>query len=145
MVDSISDSMYGLQGISAYSIGSYTQIDKTDTEVFEDVFQDALDSVGEDTENLYSQKLDMSNLGVPAGMQIEGTEEVQSASGSSSSGSSQSNEEDEEYDEMDLNQDGTVSSAEMIIYELRHGSSGDDNSQINSTSLSDALSAYTAA
>lgn len=145
MVDSISDSMYGLQGISAYSIGSYTQIDKTDTEVFEDVFQDALDSVGEDTENLYSQKLDMSNLGVPAGMQIEGTEEIQSASGSSSSGSSQSNEEDEEYDEMDLNQDGTVSSAEMIIYELRHGSSGDDNSQINSTSLSDALSAYTAA
>lgn len=145
MVDSISDSMYGLQGISAYSIGSYTQIDKTDTEVFEDVFQDALDSVGEDTENLYSQKLDMSNLGVPAGMQIEGTEEVQSTSGSSSSGSSQSNEEDEEYDEMDLNQDGTVSSAEMIIYELRHGSSGDDNSQINSTSLSDALSAYTAA
>ena len=94
MVDSISDSMYGLQGISAYSIGSYTQID---------------------------------------------------TSGSSSSGSSQSNEEDEEYDEMDLNQDGTVSSAEMIIYELRHGSSGDDNSQINSTSLSDALSAYTAA
>lgn len=145
MVDSISDSMYGLQGISAYSIGSYTQIDKTDTEVFEDVFQDALDSVGEDTENLYSQKLDMSNLGVSAGMQIEGTEEIQSASGSSSSGSSQSNEEDEEYDEMDLNQDGTVSSAEMIIYELRHGSSGDDNSQINSTSLSDALSAYTAA
>ena len=145
MVDSISDSMYGLQGISAYSIGSYTQIDKTDTEVFEDVFQDALDSVGEDTENLYSQKLDMSNLGVPAGMQIEGTEEVQSTSGSSSSGSSQSDEEDEEYDEMDLNQDGTVSSAEMIIYELRHGSSGDDNSQINSTSLSDALSAYTAA
>lgn len=145
MVDSISDSMYGLQGISAYSIGSYIQIDKTDTEVFEDVFQDALDSVGEDTENLYSQKLDMSNLGVPAGMQIEGTEEIQSASGSSSSGSSQSNEEDEEYDEMDLNQDGTVSSAEMIIYELRHGSSGDDNSQINSTSLSDALSAYTAA
>lgn len=145
MVDSISDSMYGLQGISAYSIGSYTQIDKTDTEVFEDVFQDALDSVGEDTENLYSQKLDMSNLGVPAGMQIEGTEEIQSASGSSSSGSSQSNEEDEECDEMDLNQDGTVSSAEMIIYELRHGSSGDDNSQINSTSLSDALSAYTAA
>lgn len=145
MVDSISDSMYGLQGISAYSIGSYTQIDKTDTEVFEDVFQDALDSVGEDTENLYSQKLDMSNLGVPAGMQIEGTEEVQSTSGSSSSGSSQSNEEDEEHDEMDLNQDGTVSSAEMIIYELRHGSSGDDNSQINSTSLSDALSAYTAA
>lgn len=145
MVDSISDSMYGLQGISAYSIGSYTQIDKTDTEVFEDVFQDALDSVGEDTENLYSQKLDMSNLGVPAGMQIKGTEEIQSASGSSSSGSSQSNEEDEEYDEMDLNKDGTVSSAEMIIYELRHGSSGDDNSQINSTSLSDALSAYTAA
>lgn len=145
MVDSISDSMYGLQGISAYSIGSYTQIDKTDTEVFEDVFQDALDSVGEDTENLYSQKLDMSNLGVPAGMQIEGTEEIQSTSGSSSSGSSQSDEEDEEYDEMDLNQDGTVSSAEMIIYELRHGSSGDDNSQINSTSLSDALSAYTAA
>ena len=145
MVDSISDSMYGLQGISAYSIGSYTQIDKTDTEVFEDVFQDALDSVGEDTENLYSQKLDMSNLGVPAGMQIEGTEEVQSTSGSSSSGSSQSDEKDEEYDEMDLNQDGTVSSAEMIIYELRHGSSGDDNSQINSTSLSDALSAYTAA
>lgn len=145
MVDSISDSMYGLQGISAYSIGSYTQIDKTDTEVFEDVFQDALDSVGEDTENLYSQKLDMSNLGVPAGMQIEGTEEIQSASGSSSSGSSRSDEEDEEHDEMDLNQDGTVSSAEMIIYELRHGSSGDDNSQINSTSLSDALSAYTAA
>lgn len=145
MVDSISDSMYGLQGISAYSIGSYTQIDKTDTEVFEDVFQDALDSVGEDTENLYSQKLDMSNLGVPAGMQIEGTEEIQSASGSSSSGSSQSDEEDEEHDEMDLNQDGTVSSAEMIIYELRHGSSGDDNSQINSTSLSEALSAYTAA
>lgn len=145
MVDSISDSMYGLQGISAYSIGSYTQIDKTDTEVFEDVFQDALDSVGEDAENLYSQKPDLSNLGVPAGMQIEGTEEIQSASGSSSSGSSQSNEEDEEYDEMDLNQDGTVSSAEMIIYELRHGSSGDDNSQINSTSLSDALSAYTAA
>ena len=145
MVDSISDSMYGLQGISAYSIGSYTQIDKTDTEVFEDVFQDALDSLGEDTENLYSQKLDMSNLGVPAGMQIEGTEEIQSASGSSSSGSSQSNEEDEEYDEMDLNQDGTVSSSEMIIYELRHGSSGDDKSQINSTSLSDALSAYTAA
>ncbi len=145
MVDSISDSMYGLQGISAYSIGSYIQIDKTDTEVFEDVFQDALDSVGEDTENLYSQKLDMSNLGVPAGMQIEGTEEIQSASGSSSSDSSQSDEEDEEHDEMDLNQDGTVSSAEMIIYELRHGSSGDDNSQINSTSLSDALSAYTAA
>lgn len=145
MVDSISDSMYGLQGISAYSIGSYTQIDKTDTEVFEDVFQDALDSVGEDTESLYSQKLDMLNLGVPAGMQIEGTEEIQSTSGSSTSGSSQSNDEDGEYDEMDLNQDGTVSSSEIIIYEMLHGSSGSDNSQINSTSLSDALSAYVVA
>lgn len=145
MVDSISDSMYGLQGISAYSIGSYTQIDKTDTEVFEDVFQDALDSVGEDTESLYSQKLDMLNLGVPAGMQIEGTEEIQSTSGSSTSGSSRSNEEDGEYDEMDLNQDGTVSSSEIIIYEMLHGSSGSDNSQINSTSLSDALSAYVVA
>lgn len=74
MVDSISDSMYGLQGISAYSIGSYTQIDKTDTEVFEDVFQDALDSVGEDAENLYSRKMeiDMSKLGIPAGMFIDG-------------------------------------------------------------------------
>ncbi len=151
MVDSISDSMYGLQGISAYSIGSYTQIDKTDTEVFEDVFQDALDSVGEDTENLYSQKLDMSNLGVPAGMQIEQAEDVQSVEGSSSSsssgssGSPGSDEEDEEYDVMDLNQDGTVSSSEMIIYEMLHGSSGSNDSQINSTSLSDALSAYMAA
>ena len=145
MVDSISDSLYGMQGASAYSIGSYTQIDKTDTEVFEDVFQDALDSVGEDTESLYSQKLDMLNLGVPAGMQIEGTEEIQSTSGSSTSGSSQSNEEDGEYDEMDLNQDGTVSSSEIIIYEMLHGSSGSDNSQINSTSLSDALSAYVVA
>ena len=46
MFDSISDSLYGVQGASAYSIGSYTQIDKTDTEAFEDVFQDALDAAG---------------------------------------------------------------------------------------------------
>lgn len=144
MVDSINDSLYALQDLSAYSIGSYTQIDKTDTEVFEDVFQDALDSVGEDTQSSVSEKIDMSKLGVPTGMQIEGVEEVQSTSGSSSSGSSQSNEEDEEYDEMDLNQDGTVSSSEMIIYEMLHGSSGSNDSQINSTVLSDAIGAYMA-
>lgn len=144
MVDSISGSLYALQDLSAYSIGSYTQIDKTDTEVFEDVFQDALDSVGEDTQGSVGEKIDMSKLGVPTGMQIEGVEEAQSTSGSSSSGSSQSNEEDEEYDEMDLNQDGTVSSSEMIIYEMLHGSQGSDDSQINSTLLSDAIGAYMA-
>ncbi len=145
MVDSINDSLYALQDLSAYSIGSYTQIDKTDTEVFEDVFQDALDSVGEDTQSSVSEKIDMSKLGVPTGMQIEGVEEVQSTSGSSSSGSSQSNEEDEEYDEMDLNQDGTVSSSEMIIYEMLHGSSASDDAKTDSTTLSEALSAYSAA
>lgn len=145
MVDSINDSLYALQDLSAYSIGSCTQIDKTDTEVFEDVFQDALDSVGEDTQSSVSEKIDMSKLGVPTGMQIEGVEEVQSTSGSSSSGSSQSNEEDEEYDEMDLNQDGTVSSSEMIIYEMLHGSSASGDAKTNSATLSDALSAYSAA
>lgn len=145
MVDSINDSLYALQDLSAYSIGSYTQIDKTDTEVFEDVFQDALDSVGEDTQSSVSEKIDMSKLGVPTGMQIEGVEEVQSTSGSSSSGSSQSNEEDEEYDEMDLNQDGTVSSSEMIIYEMLHGSSASGDAKTDSTTLSEALSAYSAA
>ena len=145
MVDSINDSLYALQDLSAYSIGSYTKIDKTDTEVFEDVFQDALDSVGEDTQSSVSEKIDMSKLGVPTGMQIEGVEEVQSTSGSSSSGSSQSNEEDEEYDEMDLNQDGTVSSSEMIIYEMLHGSSASGDTKTDSATLSDALSAYSAA
>ncbi len=39
MVDSIgaNDSLYGAVGIGAYSIGTYSQVEKTDTEVFEDV------------------------------------------------------------------------------------------------------------
>lgn len=155
MVDSISDSLYGMQGASAYSIGSYTQMDKTDTEVFEDVFQDALDAAGEGSQTSQASKIDDYKLGVPAGMEIEGMDgmnvsDVSAASASDDSrggsgGGSSSDEDEEEYDEMDLNQDGTVSSAEMIIYEMLHGSSGSDSSKADSANLSEALSAYSAA
>ena len=149
MVDSIAnESFYGSIGIGAYSIGTYSQVDKTDTEVFEDVFQDALEAVDDKSQEQSVSKIDQSSLGVPAGMQIEGVESTQQVAQSGSSqgsNTSSSDSEDEEYDEMDLNQDGTVTPAEMIIYEMTHGSSQTENAQtssINSTSLSDALSAY---
>ena len=148
MVDSIgaNDSLYGAIGIGAYSIGTYSQVEKTDTEVFEDVFQDALEAVDDKTQEQTISKIDESSLGVPAGMEIEGVEDVEqtSQSSNSSSGGGSSSEDDEEYDEMDLNQDGTVTPAEMIIYEMTHGTSQSQDSQssLDSATLSDALSAY---
>ena len=148
MVDSIgaNDSLYGAVGIGAYSIGTYSQVEKTDTEVFEDVFQDALEAVDDKTQEQTISKIDESSLGVPAGMEIEGVEDVEqtSQSSNSSSGGGSSSEDDEEYDEMDLNQDGTVTAAEMIIYEMTHGTSQSEGSEssIDSATLSDALSAY---
>ncbi len=148
MVDSIgaNDSLYGAIGIGAYSIGTYSQVEKTDTEVFEDVFQDALEAVDDKTQEQTISKIDESSLGVPAGMEIEGVEDVEqtSQSSNSSSGGGSSSEDDEEYDEMDLNQDGTVTPAEMIIYEMTHGTSQSEGaaSGVDSATLSDALSAY---
>ena len=148
MVDSIggNDSLYGAIAIGAYSIGTYSQVEKTDTEVFEDVFQDALEAVDDKTQEQTISKIDESSLGVPAGMEIEGVEDVEqtSQSSNSSSGGGSSSEDDEEYDEMDLNQDGTVTAAEMIIYEMTHGTSQSESSEssIDSATLSDALSAY---
>ena len=81
-------------------------------------------------------------------MEIEGAQDTQSvaqseeSSSSGSGGSSSDSEDEEEYDEMDLNQDGTVSAAEMIIYEMRQGMSSDGT---DSATVSDALSAYSAA
>ena len=152
MVDSINDSIYSQNLMGAYSIGSYSQLNKTDTEVFEDSFQDVLDSVGDKTQENSVQKIDESSLGVPLGMEIDGiqdVEEVAQGDTSQSGGSgSSSQEDDEEYDEMDLNQDGTVSPAEMIIYEMTHGTTKDDNSQVSSADsslISEAISAYMAA
>ncbi len=149
MVDSIggNDSLYSTIGIGAYSIGTYSQVEKTDTEVFEDVFQDALEAVDDKTQEQSISKIDESSLGIPAGMEIEGVqsvEEVAQSDASQSSGGGSSSEEDEEYDEMDLNQDGTVTPAEMIIYEMTHGTSQSQDSQssLDSATLSDALSAY---
>ena len=149
MVDSIggNDSLYGTIGIGAYSIGTYSQVEKTDTEVFEDVFQDALEAVDDKTQEQAISKIDESSLGIPAGMEIEGVqsvEEVAQSDASQSGGGGSSSEEDEEYDEMDLNQDGTVTPAEMIIYEMTHGTSQSQDSQssLDSATLSDALSAY---
>ena len=153
MVDSIggNDGLYGTIGIGAYSIGTYSQVEKTDTEVFEDVFQDALEAVDDKTQEQSISKIDESSLGVPAGMEIEGVqsvEEVAQSDASQSGGGGSSSEDDEEdYDEMDLNQDGTVTAAEMIIYEMTHGTSQSEGSEssIDSATLSDALSAYMAA
>ena len=152
MVDSIgaNDSLYGAVGIGAYSIGTYSQVEKTDTEVFEDVFQDALEAVDDKTQEQTISKIDESSLGVPAGMEIEGVEDVEQtsqSSNSSSGGGSSSEDDEEDYDEMDLNQDGTVTAAEMIIYEMTHGTSQSEGSEssIDSATLSDALSAYMAA
>ena len=149
MVDSIgaNDSLYGAVGIGAYSIGTYSQVEKTDTEVFEDVFQDALEAVDDKTQEQTISKIDESSLGVPAGMEIEGVEDVEQtsqSSNSSSGGDSSSEDDEEDYDEMDLNQDGTVTAAEMIIYEMTHGTSQSEGSEssIDSATLSDALSAY---
>ena len=149
MVDSIggNDSLYSTIGIGAYSIGTYSQVEKTDTEVFEDVFQDALEAVDDKTQEQAISKIDESSLGIPAGMEIEGVqsvEEVAQSDASQSGGGGSSSEEDEEYDEMDLNQDGTVTPAEMIIYEMTHGTSQSQDSQssLDSATLSDALSAY---
>ena len=149
MVDSIgaNDSLYGAVGIGAYSIGTYSQVEKTDTEVFEDVFQDALEAVDDKTQEQTISKIDESSLGVPAGMEIEGVEDVEQtsqSSNSSSGGGSSSEDDEEDYDEMDLNQDGTVTAAEMIIYEMTHGTSQSESSEssIDSATLSDALSAY---
>ena len=149
MVDSIgaNDSLYSAVGIGAYSIGTYSQVEKTDTEVFEDVFQDALEAVDDKTQEQSISKIDESSLGIPAGMEIEGVqsvEEVAQSDASQSGGGGSSSEEDEEYDEMDLNQDGTVTAAEMIIYEMTHGTSQSEGSEssIDSATLSDALSAY---
>lgn len=152
MVDSINDSIYSQNLMGAYSIGSYSQLNKTDTEVFEDSFQDVLDSVGDKTQENSVQKIDESSLGVPLGMEIDGirdVEEVAQGDTSQSGGSgSSSQEDDEEYDEMDLNQDGTVSPAEMIIYEMTQGTNVGDNSQVSSADsslISEAISAYMAA
>ncbi len=152
MVDSIgNNSIYGSIGIGAYSIGTYSQVDKTDTEVFEDVFQDELDALDDKTQEQIASKIDENSLGMPVGMQIEGVENIENTaqdSTSQSSCSSSSSDDEEEYDEMDLNQDGTVTPAEMIIYEMTHGSSESESSQtssIDSATLSDALSAYMAA
>ncbi len=149
MVDSIggNDSLYSTIGIGAYSIGTYSQVEKTDTEVFEDVFQDALEAVDDKTQEQSISKIDESSLGIPAGMEIEGVqsvEEVAQSDASQSGGGGSSSEEDEEYDEMDLNQDGTVTPAEMIIYEMTHGTSQSEGSEssMDSATLSDALSAY---
>ena len=150
MVDSIggNDSLYSTIGIGAYSIGTYSQVEKTDTEVFEDVFQDALEAVDDKTQEQSISKIDESSLGIPAGMEIEGVqsvEEVAQSDASQSGGGGSSSEDDEEdYDEMDLNQDGTVTAAEMIIYEMTHGTSQSEGSEssIDSATLSDALSAY---
>ena len=149
MVDSIggNDSLYSTIGIGAYSIGTYSQVEKTDTEVFEDVFQDALEAVDDKTQEQSISKIDESSLAIPAGMEIEGlqsVEEVAQSDASQSGGGGSSSEEDEEYDEMDLNQDGTVTPAEMIIYEMTHGTSQSQDSQssLDSATLSDALSAY---
>lgn len=150
MVDSIggNDSLYGAIAIGAYSIGTYSQVEKTDTEVFEDVFQDALEAVDDKTQEQAISKIDESSLGIPAGMEIEGVqsvEEVAQSDASQSGGGGSSSEDDEEdYDEMDLNQDGTVTAAEMIIYEMTHGTSQSEGSEssIDSATLSDALSAY---
>ena len=149
MVDSIgaNDSLYGAIGIGAYSIGTYSQVEKTDTEVFEDVFQDALEAVDDKTQEQTISKIDESSLGVPAGMEIEGVEDVEQtsqSSNSSSGGGSSSEDDEEDYDEMDLNQDGTVTPAEMIIYEMTQGVSQGEGaaSGVDSATLSDALSAY---
>ena len=149
MVDSIgaNDSLYGAIGIGAYSIGTYSQVEKTDTEVFENVFQDALEAVDDKTQEQAISKIDESSLGIPAGMEIEGVqnvEEVAQSDASQSGGGGSSSEEDEEYDEMDLNQDGTVTAAEMIIYEMTQGMSQSEGaaSGVDSATLSDALSAY---
>lgn len=149
MVDSIggNDSLYGAIAIGAYSIGTYSQVEKTDTEVFEDVFQDALEAVDDKTQEQTISKIDESSLGVPAGMEIEGVqcvEDVAQSDTSQSSGGGSSSEDDEEYDEMDLNQDGTVTPAEMIIYEMTQGMSQSEGaaSSVDSAALSDALSAY---
>lgn len=149
MVDSIggNDSLYGAIAIGAYSIGTYSQVEKTDTEVFEDVFQDALEAVDDKTQEQTISKIDESSLGVPAGMEIEGVEDVEQtsqSSNSSSGGGSSSEDDEEDYDEMDLNQDGTVTAAEMIVYEMTHGTSQSEGSEssIDSATLSDALSAY---
>ena len=147
MVDSISDSIYSQSVAGAYSIGTYSQVNKTDTEVFETAFQDTLDALGDKTQEQSVAKIDESALGIPAGMEIEGVENSKSTAqneGTSSSGgsgaSSSSEEDEEEYDEMDLNQDGTVSAAEMIIYEMRQGMS-----ETGTATMSDAISAYSAA
>lgn len=148
MVDSIgaNDSLYGAVGIGAYSIGTYSQVEKTDTEVFEDVFQDALEAVDDKTQEQSISKIDECSLGVPAGMEIEGAQNVEeiAQSDTSQSGGSSSEEDDEEYDEMDLNQDGTVTPAEMIIYEMTQGMSQSNGatSSVDGATLSDALSAY---
>lgn len=148
MVDSIggNDSLYGAIAIGAYSIGTYSQVEKTDTEVFEDVFQDALEAVDDKTQEQTISKIDESSLGVPAGMEIEGVQCVEDVaqSDTSQSGGSSSEEDDEEYDEMDLNQDGTVTPAEMIIYEMTQGMSQSNGatSSVDGATLSDALSAY---
>ena len=104
MVDSIggNDSLYGAIAIGAYSIGTYSQVEKTDTEVFEDVFQDALEAVDDKTQEQTISKIDESSLGVPAGMEIEGVqcvEDVAQSDTSQSSGGGSSSEDDEEYDE----------------------------------------------
>lgn len=148
MVDSISDSIYSQSVAGAYSIGTYSQVNKTDTEVFETAFQDTLDALGDKTQEQSVAKIDESTLGIPAGMEIEGAQDTQSvaqseeSSSSGSGGSSSDSEDEEEYNEMDLNQDGTVSAAEMIIYEMRQGMSSDGT---DSATVSDALSAYSAA
>ena len=154
MVDSINanNDIYGAIGIGAYSIGTYSQIEKTDTEVFEDSFQDVLDSVGDKTQENSVQKIDESSLGVPAGMEIEGIHDVeelaQSDTSQSGGSGSSSQEDDEEYDEMDLNQDGTVSAAEVIIYEMTHSTNESDSLQVSSADssfITEAISAYIAA
>ena len=87
-------------------------------------------------------------------MEIEGVENSKSTAqneGTSSSGgsgaSSSSEEDEEEYDEMDLNQDGTVSAAEVIIYEMTHSTNESDSLQVSSADssfITEAISAYIA-
>lgn len=163
MVSSINVNLYGSSGVQSFSFGSYGSIDKTDTEVFEDVFQDAMDATGADTQKttIQNNKIDMT-LGIPAGLEIEGIEKVQASIQSketseisSSKDGDTSSSEEEDFDEMDLNKDGTVTAAERVAYERmqqdigenhnKHSQSITDLFEMNAGSIANAISAYSAA
>lgn len=129
--------------------------DEKSGDIFDLLFQAIDDSIAQTQEQnnavnpiKESQKSDF-NFGPPANIKIENltydtensiTETAEQPSGKPSGGGSKnSDEEDETYSSMDLNQDGTVSTKEMLSYYGASESYGSSNTKASNDAFEQLL------